>query len=183
VIFLYVALAVLGLLLVWAIVTYNGLVRSRNKVDEARSGIEVQLERRHDLVPNLVEIVKGYADHERELLGQVTRARIAAVASQGPVEVEHTEAELTAAIENVGALAESYPELRASEGFRRLQLALAEVENEIQAARRIYNGNVQDYNMRIGVFPDSLVAARLAFRERRFIQLDPAVERAVLQVA
>jgi LemA protein len=180
---LYLALGALALVLMWVIVTYNGLVRSRNKVDEAWSGIEVQLERRYDLVPNLVETVKGYAAHEREVLGQVTRARADAVAARGAVQTERSEAELTSAIGAVGAVAEAYPELRASESFRRLQLELAEIEDEIQAARRIYNANVQEYNTRIGVLPDSLIAGPLSFRSRRFFEIDSASERVVPQVA
>jgi LemA protein len=183
VIALYVAVAAAATLIAWAIVTYNALVRSRNKVDEAWSGIEVQLERRHDLVPNLVETVRGYAAHEREALGEVTRARADAVAASGPAQTERTEAELASAIGSVRVIAESYPELRASESFRRLQLELTEIEDEIQAARRIYNANVKDYNTRIGVFPDSLIASPLSFRARSFIEIYSASERALPQVA
>jgi LemA protein len=180
---LYIALASLATLIAWAIATYNGLVRSRSKVDEAWSGIEVQLARRHDLVPNLVETVKGYAAHERDTLDEVTRARADAVAASGPMQTERTEAELASAIGSVAAVAEAYPELRASESFGRLQLELAEIEDEIQAARRIYNANAKDYNTRIGVFPDSLIAGPLSFRSRRFLETETASERAVPQVA
>jgi LemA protein len=179
----YIALAAAATLIGWAIVTYNALVRSRNKVDEAWSGIEVQLVRRHDLVPNLVETVKAYTAHEREALGQVTRARADAIAASGPVQTERSEAELASAIGSVQALAEAYPDLRASESFRRLRLELTEIEDEIQAARRIYNANVRDYNARIGVFPDSLIASPLSFRARRFIEIESAADRAVPQVA
>lgn len=179
---IYVALVLLALLLAWAILTYNGLVRSRNKVEEAWSGIEVQLERRHDLVPNLVETVRAYAAHERGTLGQVAQARADALAASGPKQTEREEAKLTAVLGSLDAIAEAYPELRASESFRRLQLELAEIENEIQAARRIYNANVQDYNTRIGVFPDSLIASSLSFRSRRFIEIALA-DRAAPQVA
>ena len=179
---LYIALGSLATLGAWTIVTYNALVRSRNKVDEAWSGIEVQLERRHDLVPNLVETVRAYAAHERDALGEVTRARAEAIAATGSVETEQTEANLASAIGSVGVIAESYPELRAAENFRRLQRELADIENEIQAARRIYNANVQDYNTRIEVFPDSLVARPLSFSSRRFVEIEPA-DTIVPQVA
>jgi LemA protein len=179
---LYLSIGVLALVLLWAIATYNRLVRSRNKVDEAWSGIEVQLERRHDLVPNLVATVKGYVAHEREALGEVTRARAEAITASDPVETERTEARLASAIGSVGALAEAYPELHASESFRRLQRELAAIENDIQAERRIYNANVQDYNSSIGVFPESLIAGTLSFRARRFLEIEPA-DGAVPQVA
>jgi len=179
----YIALGVLALGALWLIVTYNALVKSRNKVDEAWSGIDVQLERRHDLVPNLVETVKGYAAHEREALTQVTVARAEAVAAEAPHKVESAEAHLTTALGQVTALAEAYPELRAAESFQRLQAELSGIEDEIQAARRIYNANVQDYNTRIQVFPANLIAEPMSFRGRDFLELERASERAVPQVA
>src|SRR3954467_13830258 len=139
---MYIVLAALALLALWSVLAYNGLVGSRNKVDGAWSGIEVQLKRRHDLVPNLVETVKGYAAHERETLQGVTEARLAAVEAGEPAAVERAEARLTSALGGINALAEAYPQLRASESFQRLQTELAAIEDEIQAARRIYNSNV-----------------------------------------
>jgi LemA protein len=176
-------LAVLALVVLWAVLAYNALVQSRNKVDEAWSGIDVQLKRRHDLVPNLVETVKGYAEHESETLLGVTEARQQAVEAEGPEASEHAEAKLTSALGQINALAESYPQLRAAESFQRLQAELAEIEDEIQAARRIYNSNVQDYNTRIQVFPTLLIAGPMSFTARRFFEIEVPAERAVPSVA
>jgi LemA protein len=165
------------------VLAYNALVRSRNKVDESWSGIDVQLKRRHDLVPNLVETVKGYAAHERETLSDVTEARLAAVEAGERRAVERAEARLTSALGGINALAEAYPELRASEGFQRLQAELAGIEDEIQAARRIYNSNVQRYNTRVQQFPTLVIAGFLSFAPRDFFELGTAAERGVPQVA
>ena len=175
----YVVLGALVLLAVWAILTYNGLIKLRTKVDEAWSGVDVQLKRRHDLVPNLVETVRGYAAHERETLGFVTRARTAALAADSKPETQQAESQLSSALTEVRALAEAYPELKAAESFRRLQTELAQIEDELQAARRIYNANVQDFNTRIQVFPDALIARPLAFVPRSFFRLDTPADRAV----
>ena len=180
---MYIVLAALALLALWSVLSYNALVGSRNKVDEAWSGIEVQLKRRHDLVPNLVETVKGYAAHERETLQGVTEARLAAVEAGEPAAVERAEARLTSALGGINALAEAYPQLRASESFQRLQAELGAIEDEIQAARRIYNANVQDNNTRIQVFPANLIAGPMSFRGREFLQLERASDRAVPQLA
>jgi len=180
---MYVVIAVLVLLALWAVLAYNALVSSRNKVDEAWSGVDVQLKRRHDLVPNLVETVKGYAAHERSTLEAVTVARGQAEAAGEPQAVERAEAKLTTALGAVNALAEAYPDLRAAESFQRLQAELAEIEDEIQASRRIYNANVQDYNTRIQVFPALLIAGPMSFSAREFFEIEVAAERAVPQVA
>ncbi|HKP89134.1 MAG TPA: LemA family protein [Thermoleophilaceae bacterium] len=177
-----VGLIAVVLLAVWAVATNNSFVRARNKVDEAWSGIDVQLKRRHDLVPNLVETVKGYAQHERETLTAVTEARAEAIAAVDPDGVAQAEAKLTSALGGIHAVAEQYPELRASDEFRELEGQLALLETEIQAARRIYNANVQAYNTRIQIFPNSLIAGR-SFEARRFFQLDSPAERAVPAVA
>jgi LemA protein len=179
----YISLAALAGLVVWMILAYNGLVEARNKVDEAWSGIDVQLERRHDLVPNLVETVKGYATHERETLAKVTRARADALDASGQAQTEHAEARLSAALGSVAVLAEDYPDLEAAESFRRLQLELAEIEDEIQAARRIYNANVQDYNTRITVFPNNLLAGPMSFHPREFLEIELAAKRVAPRVA
>jgi len=176
-------LAVVVLVVVWAVLAYNSLVRARNKVDEAWSGIDVQLKRRHDLVPNLVETVKGYAAHERETLQNVTEARNRAVRAEGPAETERAEAQLSTALGAINALAESYPELEAADNFRTLQAELAGIEDEIQASRRIYNSNVQHYNTSIEVFPNLLIAGPLSFTARRFFEIEVAAERAVPRVA
>jgi LemA protein len=176
-------LAVLALVVVWAVLAYNALVQSRNKVDEAWSGIDVQLKRRHDLVPNLVETVKGYAAHESQTLLGVTEARQRAVEATGPEESEHAEAKLTSALGQINALAENYPQLRAAGSFQRLQAELAGIEDEIQASRRIYNSNVQGYNTRIQGFPTLLIAGPMSFTARRFFEIEVPAERAVPSVA
>jgi len=161
----------------------NSMIGSRNRVDEAWSGIDVQLKRRHDLVPNLVESVKGYATHERETLQQVTVARLAAVEAEEPAAVERAEARLTSALGGIHALAEAYPQLQASESFQRLQAELAAIENEIQAARRIYNSNVEHYNTRTQQFPTVLIAGSMSFAPRDFFEVETPAERGVPQVA
>jgi LemA protein len=177
-----VTLIAVVLIAIWGVAANNSFVRARNKVDEAWSGIDVQLGRRHDLVPNLVETVKGYAQHERETLTAVTSARAEAIAANDPQRVAQAEAKLTSALGGIHAVAEQYPELRASDEFRDLEAQLAQLETEIQAARRIYNANVQAYNTRIEIFPNSLIAGR-SFRPRSFFQLDSPAERAVPAVA
>jgi LemA protein len=167
-----------GLLALWVVLTYNALVGVRNKVDEAWSGIDVQLKRRHDLVPNLVQTVKGYAAHEREVLTEVTAARSRAMSAADRTEVERAESGLSGALAGVQALAEAYPALRATENFQRLQAELAEIEDEIQAARRIYNSNVQTYNTRIQLFPNLLIAGPFSFRPREFFEIELTTERA-----
>jgi LemA protein len=168
---LYIALAAVLIVLLWAIVSFNGLVHARSRVDEAWSDVDVQLQRRHDLVPNLVEAVRGYAEHESMLLRDVTEARAAAMSVQSCGRKEVAEADLSRALVDLCALRERYPELRASVPFLRLQFQLTEVEVEIQAARRIYNTNVQKYNVRVESFPASLVAGLAAFKPRRFFDL------------
>src|ERR671934_2971213 len=155
---IYVLLAVAALGVVWAIITLNGFVRARNQVEESWSGVEVQLKRRHDLIPNLVETVKGYAAHESGVLEKVTQARAAAIAASGFEQRGKAEASLTSALGGIRAVAEQYPQLRASETFQRLQAELAQIEDQIQAARRIYNANVRAFNTRIQIFPNSLLA-------------------------
>ncbi len=180
---LYILLGALALVVLWVVFAYNALVKARNKVDEAWSGIDVQLKRRHDLVPNLVQTVKGYASHERETLERVTAARQQAVDAQGPEQSEQAEARLTSALGAINALAEEYPDLRAAENFQQLQAELAGIEDEIQASRRIYNSNVQHYNTAIQVFPTLLIAGPLSFDPREFFEIEVAAERGVPQVA
>src|SRR5206468_2382302 len=141
-----VVIILVGLLLISA---YNGMVRARNKVDEAWSGIDVQLKRRHDLIPNLVETVKGYAAHERETFQAVTDARARAMGASGPAQAGAAEGMLSQALGRLFAVAEAYPQLRATENFQQLQSELTNTEDQISAARRIYNGNVQSYNTKI----------------------------------
>jgi LemA protein len=146
-------------------------------VDEAWSGIDVQLKRRHDLVPNLVETVKGYATHERETFEKVTQARAAAMQAQGPAQASAAEGVLSQALGGLRVVAEQYPELRATENFQQLSRNLSELEDEIQASRRIYNSNVQSYNTKIQIFPNSVVAGMGGFTAREFFEIEVAAER------
>ena len=179
----YLAFAgLLALVGLWVVHTTHSFIRARNKVDEAWSGIDVQLKRRHDLVPNLVETVKGHAEHESATLAAVTQARSAAMSARAGAERRAAEAQLTGALAGIQVVAEEYPELRASESFRALQRELAELEDQIQASRRIYNSNVNAYNTRIQLFPNSVVAGR-SFTTRELFQLDSPAERGVPAVA
>jgi LemA protein len=161
----------------------NSLVSLNQRVSEAWSGIDVQLKRRHDLVPNLVETVKGYATHERETFEKVTQARAAAMQASGPAEAGQAEGQLTAALGGLRVVAEQYPELRATENFQQLQRQLSELEDEIQASRRIYNSNVQQFNTRIQQFPTSIAAKQLGFSEKEYFEITEAAERETPQVS
>jgi LemA protein len=161
----------------------NSIISSRNRCDEAWSGIDVQLKRRHDLVPNLVESVKGYASHERSTFERVTQARAAAMQASGPEEAGKAESQLTAALGGLRVVAEQYPELRATENFQQLQRQLSELEDEIQASRRIYNSNVQQYNTRIQQFPASIIANQGGFTAKPFFEIGDVTEREAPQVS
>ena len=157
-IFLWIGLGIIAVLIIWFIAVFNGIVSLRNRTQEAWSDIDVQLKRRHDLIPNLVETVKGYAKHEKELFEKVTQARADAINAKGAEEAGEAENVLTGALKSVFAVAENYPDLKASENFQKLQDELTDTENKIEAARRFYNGNVRDFNIKIQVFPNSMVA-------------------------
>ena len=181
-----VVLIVVGVVVVLALIFIlirNSIIGSRNRVDEAWSGIDVQLKRRHDLVPNLVEAVKGYAQHERATFENVTRARAEAMRADGPREAGQAEGMLSAALGNLRAVAEQYPDLRATENFQRLMGQLSELEDEIQASRRIFNSNVQSYNTKIQIFPNSIVASSGGFTEREFFEIENEAERETPQVS
>ena len=181
----YIVIGILIAFVLAYILINNSLISTRNRCDEAWSGIDVQLKRRHDLVPNLVETVKGYAAHEQQTLTRVTDARAGAMAADQapPPQRGQAESALSAALGGIRAVAEQYPTLRAADNFIRLQAQLAEIEDEIQASRRIYNSNVQIYNTRQQVFPNSLVAARGDFHPREFFEIEIASEREVPQVS
>jgi len=158
---------------------YNSLVRGRNHVRESWSGIDTELKRRYDLIPNLVETVKGYARHEREVLERVIEARTRAVSSTGSPESQaRDENALVGSLRQLFAVAEGYPDLKASHNFLELQRQLAETEDRIQAARRFYNANVRDYNNRCEMFPTSLMAGLFGFRPEQFFEIESALERA-----
>ena len=174
-----VILAIVGVVLVLIpIGMYNSLVRGRNHVKESWSGIDTELKRRYDLVPNLVEAVRGYARHEREVLERVVEARSRAVASTGsPAAQARDENVLVGAIRRLFALAEGYPDLKASRHFLELQRQLVETEDRIQAARRFYNANVRDYNNRCQMFPTNLMAGLFRFEPAEFFEIEEAVQR------
>ena len=179
---LIVVLAVLALVVLYAIVVYNGMIGARNRVDEAWSGVDVQLKRRHDLVPNLVESVRAYAEHERQTMQAVLDARARAMAASGPAASGAAEGVLDQALGRLLAVAEAFPQLRAAETFRELQEELANTEDQIAASRRIYNGNVQAYNTKIQVFPNSLVARLGSFAPREYFELDDVRDREPVRV-
>lgn len=180
---LYVVLALVVLALLVGVAIYNGLIAKRNKADEAWSGIDVQLKRRHDLVPNLVETVKAYAAHEATTLQRVTDARTKATAAQGPAARGAAESQLSAAIPSVLAVAEQYPDLKASSNFQQLQAQLSDLEDQIQASRRLYNGNVQRYQTAKQQFPASIVAGMGDFPDKELFALEDPTDRDVPQVS
>ena len=181
---LIVVLAAIALVALFLITTYNRLVTLRQRVREAWSDIDVQLKRRHDLIPNLVETVKGYAGHERQTLESVTQARTAAVQAAGAPPEQRAQAEnmLTGALRQLFALAEAYPQLRAVESFRQLQEELTATEDKISFARRFYNGNVRDYNTSLMTFPTTLLAGPFGFAPEQYFEISDPAERAVPQV-
>jgi LemA protein len=177
-----IIIAVIVLLALFLVGIYNGMVRARNRVDEAWSGIDVQLKRRHDLIPNLVETVKGYAAHEKEVFEAVTQARANAMSAQAggagsAAQVAQAEGQLSGALGRLFAVAEAYPQLRATENFQQLQAELTNTEDQIAGARRIYNGNVQGYNTRIQTFPAAVFAGMFGFVKREFFEIDSPADR------
>lgn len=169
---LWVLLGVAGLLVVALIVIYNGLVRSKIRVDEAWSDITVQMKRRLDLIPNLVETVKGYAKQEKDVFTQVTEARSAVANANGVAETAEADNMLSGALKSLFAVAEAYPELKSNENFLELQRELVDTEDKIQAARRFYNAAVREFNTKVQVFPTVLFARLLGFSEREFFELE-----------
>jgi LemA protein len=178
-----ILLVVIVAIVLFVIGIYNGLIGRRNRVDEALAQIQVQLKRRHDLIPNLVEAVKGYASHENKTFREVTEARASAMKATGVEDVSKAESALGGALGNLRVVAEQYPELRATENFQQLQRQLSELEDEIQASRRIYNSNVQTYNTRIQQFPASIVANQGGFTAKPFFEIGDAAEREAPQVS
>jgi len=168
----WVLLGVVGLLVIALIVIYNGLVTTKIRVDEAWSDITVQLKRRVDLIPNLVETVKGYAKHEKSVFEEVTKARAAMTGASGVAETAEADNMLTGALKSLFAVAEAYPDLKANTNFQDLQAELVDTEDKIQAARRFYNASVREFNTKIKVFPTVLFAGLLGFSEREFFELD-----------
>ena len=180
---LIVVVVIALIVVLWYISTRNGIIASRNRVDESWSGIDVQLKRRHDLVPNLVETVKGYATHEQKVFEEVTKARANAMAAQSVDETASAESGLNRSLADLRAVAEQYPDLKATENFQQLSRNLSELEDEIQASRRIYNSNVQSYNTKIQQFPASIVANQGGFTDKEFFEIEDAAERATPNVS
>ena len=169
--------------LVWAVFVYNGLIQLRVRAENAWADISVQLKRRYDLIPNLVETVKGYAAHEEGVFRHVTEARAQAMQAEGPQAKAAAEGALAGALKSLFAVAENYPQLRANENFLGLQQSLTQVEEALQGARRYYNAVVRDYNTKCSVLPDRLIAQGGGFQPREFFQLDSAAEAAPPKVA
>ena len=178
----YILLYAVVLLVVWLIGAYNGLVRRRNRVDEAWSDIDVQLKRRYDLIPNLVETVKGYAAHEKQVFENVTQARAAAMGAQGLVEKDKAENALSQTLKSLFAVAENYPQLKASENFLELQRELTDTEDKIQASRRFYNGTVLEFNTSLQTFPRNTIAGMFGFVKKDFFGNLSETERGPVQV-
>lgn len=174
-------IVIIALILIWFVAVYNGLIRLKNRVAEAWSDIDVQLKRRYDLIPNLMETVKGYMKHEEGVLTKVTEARAKAMQAQGVDEKGKAENMLSETLKSLFAISENYPNLKASENFLQLQDEISDTENKIQAARRFYNGQVRDFNTKIQVFPTNLIAKMLGFVAKAFFAADET-ERANVQV-
>jgi LemA protein len=167
-----IILGVAVVVVVWIIALYNRFVRLINRAKEAWADIDVQLKRRYDLIPNLVETVKGYATHEREAFENVTKARAAAMGAQSPDEKGKAENMLSGALKSLFAVAEAYPDLKANQNFLELQRELSDTENKVQAARRFYNGNVRDLNIGIESFPGNVIAGIFRFKKMEFFELE-----------
>lgn len=169
---LIVIVALLGMIIMFVIGSYNGLVTLRNRVEEAWSDITVQLKRRTDLIPNLVNSVKGYATHEKEVFEKVTEARSAIMNAQGVADAAKAENMMEGALKSLFAVAEAYPELKANQNFLQLQQELVDTEDKIQAARRFYNGGVRDLNTKIQTFPANIVAGMFGFQAKEFFDVE-----------
>lgn len=180
--FLYILLGFIAVLALWFIAIYNAFVSGKNRIEEAWSDIEVQLKRRYDLIPNLLETVKGYASHERGVLESVTRARTQAMGAKSAEEHAKAENFLSDTLKTLFAVAENYPDLKANANFLDLQRELADTENKIQSARRFYNGNVRDYNIRIESFPSNMVASLFRFGKKDFFDLEEEEARNPVKV-
>jgi LemA protein len=167
----WIVLGVLVVLAIWIFTVYNGLVAMRQRVDQAFADIDVQLKQRHDLIPNLVETVKGYASHERGTLEDVVKARNAALTAQNPQQVAAAEGQLTSALRGLLALSEAYPDLKANANFQQLQGELSDIENKLAASRRFFNNAVQEYNTGIQQLPAALFAASFGFTRKEFFDL------------
>src|SRR3989339_354438 len=179
---LYIVLGAVAVLALWVVFLYNSLIRLRNRAQEGWSDIDVQLKRRYDLIPNLVATVKGYAKHEDAVFTKVTEARTRAMGAQGVASKGAAENMLTGALKSLFAVAEAYPDLKASANFAKLQDELSDTENKIQAARRFYNGMVRDLNILIETFPANIVANMFKFMKREFFEIENEEEKQAVKV-
>jgi len=179
---LWVILGVAAAVVLWFVAAYNGFIRLINRAKEAWSDIDVQLKRRYNLIPNLVETVKGYASHERELFEKVTEARTRAMGAQTVAERGKSENMLTGALKSLFAVSENYPQLKANENFLELQRELSDTENKIQAARRFYNTNVRDLNIKVDSFPANIIARIFNFKKMDFFELEEEAAREPVKV-
>ncbi|XKT75144.1 MAG: LemA family protein [Patescibacteria group bacterium UBA2103] len=180
---LYIALGIVGALILWVIFTFNRLVGLVNRGKEAWADIDVQLKRRYDLIPNLVETVKGYAAHEKSVFEEVTKARTAAMNADGAHDQAEAENMLSGALKSLFAVSEAYPDLKANENFLNLQNELTDTENKIQAARRFYNTVVRDLNTALEVFPTNLIAGMFNFSSREFFELEEEAAKDPVKVS
>ncbi len=178
----FILLAIVALVVLWVIFAYNGFIRLINRAKEAWADIDVQLKRRYDLIPNLVNTVKGYATHESSVFENVTKARSAAMGAGNIEEKGKAENMLSGALKSIFALAEAYPDLKANQNFLGLQEELSDTENKIQAARRFYNTNVRDLNTRVESFPNNIIAGLFRFSTMEFFQLEEGVAREPVRV-
>ncbi len=181
--FIYSILGIVAVVLLWVVYAYNRLIKLRQRAKEAWADIDVQLKRRYDLIPNLLETVKGYARHEKDVFDNVTRARASAVNAQTVGEHARAENALSQTLKSLFAVAENYPELKASQNFMALQQELAETENKIQSSRRFYNRNVRDLNIRIESFPDNMVAGIFKFEKASLFELEDEAARQAPKVS
>ena len=176
---LFIAVAAI---ILWIIFIYNLFIRDRNLIKEAWSGIDVQLKRRHNLVPNLVETVKGYSKHERNLLEDITRKRSEAAKVESIREKAPAESDLSGMLKNLFVVAENYPDLKASQNFLDLQNQLVEIEDQLQYARRYYNGAIRNYNIRVESFPSNIIAGIFDFKQDNFFEITLATERTTPEI-
>ena len=181
-ILVWVLIGIVAALVLATIIIFNGLVSLKNRTKEAWADIDVQLKRRYDLIPNLVESVKGYAKHEKELFEKVTKARAEAISAKGPAEQAKAENMLSGTLKSLFAVAENYPNLRASENFQKLQDELTDTENKIEAARRFYNANVRDLNIKIERFPESIIASIFSFKQMELFELTESAAKEPVKV-
>lgn len=182
-IIVYIVLGILVLIVLWTIFVFNALITFRNRAKEAWSDIDVQLKRRYNLIPNLVETVKGYAGHEKEVFQKVTEARTKAMGAQTMEEHSQSENMLSATLKSLFAVSENYPDLKAGTNFLELQRELRDTEDKVQASRRFYNGNVRDMNTKIEIFPSRIIAAIFAFKKMDFFEIEEAAVKEPVKVS